>query len=78
MMLYTCSKFTHFESPEILISPALGGGGKVIKAESVIGARFLLETYLDGDEVDVDVIMSDGEWQFAAVSDNGPTWGSLM
>lgn len=50
-----------------------GGGGKAIKAESVIGARFLLETYLDGDEVDVDVIMSDGEWQFAAVSDNGPT-----
>ena len=52
----------------------IGGGGKAIKAESVIGARFLLETYLDGDEVDVDVIMSDGEWQFAAVSDNGPTF----
>eukprot|EP00438_Fugacium_kawagutii_P014874 Skav225063 [mRNA] locus=scaffold2293:45582:47699:- [translate_table: standard] len=49
------------------------GGGKAIGAEAVIGARFLLETYLDGDEVDVDVIMSDGEWQFAAVSDNGPT-----
>lgn len=48
-------------------------GGKAINAESVIGARFLLESYLDGDEVDVDVIMSDGEWQFAAVSDNGPT-----
>ena len=26
-------------------------------------------------QVDVDVIMSDGEWQFAAVSDNGPTSG---
>lgn len=48
-------------------------GGKAIGAASVIGARFLLESYLDGDEVDVDVIMSDGEWQFAAVSDNGPT-----
>ena len=24
-------------------------------------------------EVDVDVVMSDGEWQYAAVSDNGPT-----
>ena len=25
-------------------------GGKAINAESVIGARFLLESYLDGDE----------------------------
>ena len=33
----------------------------------------MLEEYLDGDEVDVDVIMSKGQWQYAAVSDNGPT-----
>merc|ERR1712137_1000490 len=33
----------------------------------------LLEQYLDGCEVDVDVVMSDGEWAYAAVTDNGPT-----
>uniref|UniRef100_A0A6V0DDE4 ATP-grasp domain-containing protein n=1 Tax=Zooxanthella nutricula TaxID=1333877 RepID=A0A6V0DDE4_9DINO len=42
-------------------------------AVGVIGASFLLERYLDGAEVDVDVVMSEGEWCFAAVSDNGPT-----
>lgn len=35
--------------------------------------HILLEEYLDGDEVDVDVVMSDGHWYYAAVSDNGPT-----
>ena len=29
--------------------------------------------YLDGGEVDVDVVMSGGEWRYAAVTDNGPT-----
>lgn len=33
----------------------------------------LLEQYLDGCEVDVDVVFSDGAWRYAAVSDNGPT-----
>jgi len=33
----------------------------------------VLEQYLDGREVDIDVVMSDGQWQYAAVSDNGPT-----
>ncbi|CAJ1328207.1 unnamed protein product, partial [Effrenium voratum] len=47
--------------------------GKTVAAQNVIGERFLLESYLDGEEVDVDVVMSDGEWQYAAVSDNGPT-----
>jgi len=42
-------------------------------AVNVIGAAFLLERYLDGQEVDVDVVMSEGEWVYAAVSDNGPT-----
>jgi len=32
-----------------------------------------MEQYLDGPEVDVDVVMSDGEWRYAAVADNGPT-----
>lgn len=44
-----------------------------VKADSVVGTTFMLERYLDGDEVDVDVVMSEGEWQYAAVSDNGPT-----
>mmetsp|Transcript_43900 Transcript_43900/g.82006 ORF Transcript_43900/g.82006 Transcript_43900/m.82006 type:complete len:635 (+) Transcript_43900:43-1947(+) len=50
-----------------------GQQGAAIGADAVIGARFILESYLDGEEVDVDVVMSDGEWQYAAVSDNGPT-----
>jgi len=44
-----------------------------VQADSVIGTTFLLEQYLDGPEVDVDVVMSEGEWRYAAVSDNGPT-----
>ncbi len=34
---------------------------------------FLLEEYLDGPEVDVDVVMADAEARYAAVVDNGPT-----
>jgi len=33
----------------------------------------LLEQYLDGAEVDVDCVFSNGKWRYAAVSDNGPT-----
>jgi biotin carboxylase len=47
--------------------------GQGQKAEHCIGTTFMLERYLDGAEVDVDVVMSEGEWQYAAVSDNGPT-----
>jgi len=59
----------------VVISGALmkGDGTKGATAEKVMGTSFLLEQYLDGDEVDVDVVMCDGEWQYAAVSDNGPT-----
>lgn len=49
------------------------GSGMGTAASSVIGVKFLLERYLDGNEVDVDIVMSEGEWQYAAVSDNGPT-----
>merc|ERR1712039_724679 len=49
------------------------GGGDGVDASSVIDLTLLLEQYLDGTEVDVDVVMSDGEWQYACVSDNGPT-----
>lgn len=44
-----------------------------VAAAEVIDVTFFLERYLDGDEVDVDIVMSEGEWQYAAVSDNGPT-----
>uniref|UniRef100_A0A7S0B870 ATP-grasp domain-containing protein n=1 Tax=Pyrodinium bahamense TaxID=73915 RepID=A0A7S0B870_9DINO len=49
------------------------GTGNGVNADAVISTVFLLERYLDGSEVDVDVVMSEGEWQYAAVSDNGPT-----
>jgi len=49
------------------------GQGPGTPAAGVIGVTFLMERYLDGHEVDVDVVMSEGEWQYAAVSDNGPT-----
>jgi len=32
-----------------------------------------MEQYLDGSEVDIDVVMSGGEYRYAAVADNGPT-----
>ncbi|CAE7226804.1 CARNS1 [Symbiodinium natans] len=49
------------------------GTGKGIKAESAMDCTLLMEQYLDGNEVDVDVVMSQGEWRYAAVTDNGPT-----
>jgi len=50
--------------------PASTGG---VNASANIDLTVLLEQYLDGPEVDVDVVMSEGEWRYAAVSDNGPT-----
>jgi len=44
-----------------------------VNASSVVDLTVLLEQYLDGTEVDIDIVMSDGKWQYAAVSDNGPT-----
>jgi carnosine synthase len=44
-----------------------------VNAASMIDMTMLLEQYLDGPEVDVDVVMSNGKWRYAAVSDNGPT-----
>jgi len=44
-----------------------------VEAENIIDLTVLMEQYLDGPEVDVDVIMSEGEWRYAAVADNGPT-----
>jgi carnosine synthase len=44
-----------------------------VDAASAIDMTMLLEQYLDGPEVDIDVVMSNGKWRYAAVSDNGPT-----
>jgi carnosine synthase len=44
-----------------------------VEAEGKVDLSILLEQYLDGPEFDIDVIMSEGEWRYAAVSDNGPT-----
>lgn len=41
--------------------------------ESGVDLTVLMEQFLDGPEVDVDVVMSDGEYRYACVSDNGPT-----
>lgn len=48
-------------------------GGNGVDAGSVVDLTVLLEQYLDGCEVDIDVVMSEGKWQYAAVADNGPT-----
>jgi len=45
-----------------------------ISAHSVITTDIMIEEYLDGPEVDVDIILSDGECQYANVIDNGPTF----
>lgn len=44
-----------------------------VAANAMVDLTLLLEQYLDGPEFDIDVVVSDGKWQFAAVSDNGPT-----
>jgi carnosine synthase len=49
------------------------GSGVGFNAASMIDLTLLLEQYLDGNEVDIDVVMSEGEWRYAAVQDNGPT-----
>jgi carnosine synthase len=48
-------------------------GGQGVKASANVDLTVLMEQYLDGPEVDVDVVMSNGEWVYAGVSDNGPT-----
>jgi carnosine synthase len=50
-----------------------GSGSNGVDASNVIDLTLILEQYLDGCEVDIDVVMSDGEWRYAAVADNGPT-----
>ena len=44
-----------------------------INAKDVIDVSVIMEEYLDGVEVDVDVLMSGGVCRYANVIDNGPT-----
>jgi len=60
----------------VVISGALvqdTGTGQGVAADKVVSIAILMEQYLDGQEVDVDVVMSEGTWRYAAVTDNGPT-----
>lgn len=60
----------------VVISGALvqdSGSGKGIAASKVVNIAVLCEQYLDGQEVDVDIVLSEGEWTYAAITDNGPT-----
>jgi carnosine synthase len=43
------------------------------KASSWIRTTIMMEEYLDGPEVDVDLVMSEGEAVYGAVTDNWPT-----
>eukprot|EP00933_Yihiella_yeosuensis_P014546 TRINITY_DN13004_c0_g1_i2.p1 TRINITY_DN13004_c0_g1~~TRINITY_DN13004_c0_g1_i2.p1 ORF type:complete len:639 (-),score=121.84 TRINITY_DN13004_c0_g1_i2:351-2267(-) len=54
-----------------LIQGQPNGGGH--KATQAIDLTVLMEQFLDGPEVDVDVVFSEGEYRYACVSDNGPT-----
>eukprot|EP00928_Gymnodinium_smaydae_P073672 TRINITY_DN5682_c0_g1_i5.p1 TRINITY_DN5682_c0_g1~~TRINITY_DN5682_c0_g1_i5.p1 ORF type:complete len:622 (-),score=89.99 TRINITY_DN5682_c0_g1_i5:386-2185(-) len=44
-----------------------------VEAKEVLDMSVLFEQYLDGNEVDVDIVFSEGEWRYAGVTDNGPT-----
>lgn len=75
-LLPTYRELKHELSSLVVASGALvrdEGHGVGVAAEKVINTCFVMERYLDGHEVDVDIVMSEGEWQYAAVSDNGPT-----
>lgn len=39
----------------------------------LIAETFMVEQYLDGEEVDVDVVLSDGQPVYSAITDNWPT-----
>jgi len=49
------------------------GSGAGVDADKVIDLTVLMEQFLDGCEVDVDIIFSENDWRYAAVADNGPT-----
>ena len=56
-------------SSGFLISPVREKGRNLC----VLPIEFLLEEYLEGPEVDVDIVLRRGECWYSGVSDNGPT-----
>jgi len=60
----------------VVVSGALvqdTGTGQGVAANKVMSIGILMEQYLDGQEVDIDIVMSGGQWRYAAITDNGPT-----
>lgn len=51
----------------ILTVPSQGGG------KAGWSQTFIMEQYLDGPEVDIDLVMSGGEAVYGGVTDNWPT-----
>jgi carnosine synthase len=51
-----------------------GNGTVEVNASCVINITVIMEEYLDGFEVDVDMLLSDGVCRYAKVIDNGPTY----
>lgn len=49
------------------------GTGQGVAAAQVVQMSVLLEQFLDGQEVDVDLVLSEGEWRYCCITDNGPT-----
>merc|ERR1719446_37224 len=75
--LRCCYKEVNAELGSLVVSSGAlikgDGSDNNVNADNVIDLTLILEQYLDGPEVDVDVVMSEGEWVYAGVSDNGPT-----
>lgn len=44
-----------------------------VKSKSLLPVEFLLEEYLEGPEVDVDIVLKNGNSFYCGLSDNGPT-----
>ena len=47
--------------------------GSLVESKPILPVEFLLEEYLDGPEVDIDVLLHNGDCVYSAVSDNGET-----
>jgi carnosine synthase len=73
--LKRCFKETTDEMRTLVVSNGalVKGGSDGVEASNAIDMTMLLEQYLDGPEVDIDVVFSNGKWRYAAVTDNGPT-----
>jgi len=73
---------SELNSDVVVTSGALERRREILEPNSVavggsyqpIAPLMILEEYLDGPEVDVDLIMSDGKCRYSNVIDNGPTF----